>query len=170
MSSFSIIFISEIIKTRLDPIPDFHLRFHEEDSNVLIILEVQKGAETPYYYSGDGVLETYIRVVYRDFPASVSTSPRCVRINSFSPRSFSRRLNSEKADETLFRLILSDSLMQYPAHSLPCLFIVPIPQILRFTHPEYFCQLLSFRTDCWEQILKISEECLIILYCPLISP
>ena len=55
--------ISEPIKTRLDPIPEFKLRFHKtEDGKVLVILDVYKGDETPYYYSGDGVLEAYVRV------------------------------------------------------------------------------------------------------------
>ena len=50
--------ISEVIKTRLDPMPEFKLRFYQtEDGKVLIILDVYKGDETPYYYSGDGVLE-----------------------------------------------------------------------------------------------------------------
>ena len=55
--------ISEIIKSRLDPIPEFRLRFEQvEDGKVLIILDIFKGEETPYYYSGDGVLEAYVRV------------------------------------------------------------------------------------------------------------
>lgn len=55
--------ISETIKTRLDPIPEFKLRFHKtEERKVLVILDVYKGDETPYYYSGDGVLEAYVRV------------------------------------------------------------------------------------------------------------
>ena len=42
--------ISEAIKTRLDPIPEFKLRFHKtEDGKVLVILDVCKGDETPYY-------------------------------------------------------------------------------------------------------------------------
>ena len=50
--------ISEIIKTRMDPIPEFRLRFEQvEDGKVLIILDIFKGEETPYYYSGDGVLK-----------------------------------------------------------------------------------------------------------------
>lgn len=44
--------ISEVIKTRLDPMPEFKLRFYQnENSKVLIILDVYKGDETPYYYS-----------------------------------------------------------------------------------------------------------------------
>lgn len=29
---------------------------------ILLILDIYKGEETPYYYSGDGVMEAYIRV------------------------------------------------------------------------------------------------------------
>ena len=50
--------ISEVIKTRLNPIPEFKLRFHKSKyGKVLVVLDVYKGDETPYYYSGDGVLE-----------------------------------------------------------------------------------------------------------------
>ena len=52
-----------MIKTRLDPMPEFKLRFYQnENSKVLIILDVYKGDETPYYYSGDGVLEAYVHI------------------------------------------------------------------------------------------------------------
>lgn len=55
--------ISEIIKTRIDPLPEFNLRFHKtDDGKVLIILDIFRGDETPYYYSADGVLEAYVRV------------------------------------------------------------------------------------------------------------
>lgn len=55
--------ISEIIKNRLNPIPEFKLRFHKtEDEKVLVILDIFKGEETPYYYSADGDLEAYVRV------------------------------------------------------------------------------------------------------------
>lgn len=55
--------ISEIIKSRLTPIPEFKLRFHKtDDGKVLVVLDVYKGDETPYYYSGDGVLEAYVRI------------------------------------------------------------------------------------------------------------
>ena len=42
--------ISEILKTRMEPIPEFRLRFHRtEGGKVLLILDVFKGEETPYY-------------------------------------------------------------------------------------------------------------------------
>lgn len=54
--------ISETIKTRMNPIPEFKLSFHEEKGRVLIILDIYKGEETPYYYAADGVPEAYVRV------------------------------------------------------------------------------------------------------------
>lgn len=62
--------ISEIIKTRLNPIPEFKISFHTEDGNVLLIVQVSKGEETPYYYSGDGLLEAYVRIGNESVKAS----------------------------------------------------------------------------------------------------
>lgn len=71
--------ISETIKTRLDPIPEFKLRFHKnEDGKVLVILDVYKGDETPYYYSGDGVLEAYVRVGNESVKATATELKRLV--------------------------------------------------------------------------------------------
>lgn len=45
--------ISETIKSRLTPIPEFKLSFYKtDDGKILVILDVYKGDETPYYYSG----------------------------------------------------------------------------------------------------------------------
>ena len=54
--------ISEMIKSRLDPIPEFKIWFQKEEDKVLLIVDILKGEETPYYYSGDGVLEAYVRI------------------------------------------------------------------------------------------------------------
>ena len=71
--------ISETIKTRLDPIPEFKLRFHKtEDGKILVILDVYKGEETPYYYSGDGVLEAYVRVGNESVKATSTEVKRLV--------------------------------------------------------------------------------------------
>ena len=71
--------ISEVIKTRFDPIPEFKLRFHKtEDGKVLVILDVYKGDETPYYYSGDGVLEAYVRVGNESVKATATELKRLV--------------------------------------------------------------------------------------------
>ena len=71
--------ISEIIKSRLDPIPEFHLKFEQfEDGKVLIILDIFKGEETPYYYSGDGVLEAYVRIGNESVKATATELKRLV--------------------------------------------------------------------------------------------
>lgn len=54
--------ISEIIKSRLDPIPEFKLRFEQVDEKTVIVLDIMSGEDTPYYYSADGVLEAYVRI------------------------------------------------------------------------------------------------------------
>lgn len=70
--------ISEIIKTRLTPIPEFRLRFQQAEGKELIILDIFKGEETPYYYSGDGVLEAYIRVGNESVKASFTELKRLI--------------------------------------------------------------------------------------------
>ncbi len=70
--------ISEMIKTRLDPISEFKLRFHRESGKVLVILDVFKGEETPYYYSGDGVLEAYVRIGNESVKATSTELKRLV--------------------------------------------------------------------------------------------
>ncbi len=37
--------ISAIIKMRLDPIPEFKLRFHNEDGRILIILDIRRSTD-----------------------------------------------------------------------------------------------------------------------------
>ena len=71
--------ISEIIKNRLNPIPEFKLRFYKtEDEKVLIILDIFKGEETPYYYSADGALEAYVRVGNESVKATPTELKRLV--------------------------------------------------------------------------------------------
>ena len=70
--------ISEIIKTRLDPIPEFKLRFEKIEEKVLIILNVMPGEDTPYYYSADGVLEAYVRVGNESVKATAMEQKRLV--------------------------------------------------------------------------------------------
>ena len=61
--------ISEQIKTRLNPIPNFNLKFYETDNKLkLIILEVYAGDETPYYYAADGMLTAFCRIGNESVP------------------------------------------------------------------------------------------------------
>ncbi|MCD8380097.1 MAG: ATP-binding protein, partial [Lachnospiraceae bacterium] len=41
--------ISEIVKRRLDPIPQVVLEIHQEDGKDFVILRIPAGDETPYY-------------------------------------------------------------------------------------------------------------------------
>lgn len=54
--------ISECVKTKLDPVPDIHIEFKEIDRKKLILLHVDAGSETPYYYIGDKQRLAYIRI------------------------------------------------------------------------------------------------------------
>lgn len=55
--------ISEIIKARLEPVPKFHLLFQKTcEGKTLLLLDISKGEETPYYYTGDGVYEAFVRI------------------------------------------------------------------------------------------------------------
>ena len=77
--------ISEIIKTRMEPIPEFRLRFHRtEGGKVLLILDVFKGEETPYYYSGDGTLEAFVRIGNESHRAETPCSARQKHLLRFS--------------------------------------------------------------------------------------
>lgn len=58
---------------------NFCLRFEQvEDGKVLILLDIFKGEETPYYYSGDGVLEAYVRVGNESVKATSTELKRLV--------------------------------------------------------------------------------------------
>ena len=70
--------ISEMIKSRLNPIPEFKIRFQKEEDKVLLIVDILKGEETPYYYSGDGVLEAYVRIGNESVKASSTELKRLV--------------------------------------------------------------------------------------------
>lgn len=61
--------ISEIIKTKMDPIPQVIMEIHEEAGKEFVILRVPSGIETPYYYVGDGNRTAYIRVGNQSIPA-----------------------------------------------------------------------------------------------------
>lgn len=92
--------ISEIIKSRLDPIPEFNLRFCEEEGKKLVALDIYKGEETPYYYSGDGVLEAYIRVGNESVKATSTELKRLVLRGRNT--SFDSQISSYKAEDFAF--------------------------------------------------------------------
>ena len=65
-------FISEMIKARLDPVPEVQLIPIEREGHSLLEVKVKAGTLTPYYYYQDGTRTAYVRVgnesVYMMFP------------------------------------------------------------------------------------------------------
>lgn len=55
-------FISEAIKTKMDPVPVINLEFRNVDGKTLILLHVGQGDETPYYYTGDRQRIAFVRI------------------------------------------------------------------------------------------------------------
>lgn len=70
--------ISEIIKTKMDPIPQVVMENHTEDGKDFIILNVLPGQETPYYYVADGNRVAYVRVGNESIPADATALKRLV--------------------------------------------------------------------------------------------
>lgn len=55
-------FISEMIKARLDPVPEVQLIPIEHEGRSLLEVKVKAGVLTPYYYYQDGTRTAYVRV------------------------------------------------------------------------------------------------------------
>lgn len=70
--------ISEAIKFRISPIPEFKLRFEVIDDMKFVILDVYAGKDTPYYYAADGTTEAFIRVGNESVPANSAELKRLV--------------------------------------------------------------------------------------------
>jgi len=64
--------ISEAIKAHIDPIPEFNLSFAKAEDKEFIVLTVMPGAQTPYYYIGDGQMQAFVRVGNESVVASMS--------------------------------------------------------------------------------------------------
>lgn len=70
--------ISEAVKSKMDPIPTIDLQIRQEDGKEFILLHVSAGAETPYYYIGDGGRIAYIRVGNESVQATATDLKRLV--------------------------------------------------------------------------------------------
>ena len=92
--------ISEIIKLRLDPVPEFKLRFEKADNRTVIVLDIMSGDDTPYYYSADGVLEAYIRVGNESVKATAMEQKRLIMKGR--NKSFDTQVSSYKASDYAF--------------------------------------------------------------------
>ena len=54
--------ISEMIKSLMDPIPEFDLSLHAEDGRKFVLVSVKAGTTTPYYVFLRGHRDAYIRI------------------------------------------------------------------------------------------------------------
>lgn len=70
--------ISEIIKIKMDPIPQVEVEICSESDKQFIVLKVSSGIETPYYYVGDGNRIAFIRVGNESIPAGAVDLKRLV--------------------------------------------------------------------------------------------
>ena len=82
-------FISQKIKERIDPVPQVNMKIESVDGKDLLVLHVQGGDDTPYYYMGDSVLETFVRIGNESVVADATEHKRLVlngRNSSFDAR------------------------------------------------------------------------------------
>ena len=70
--------ISEIVKSKMDPIPQIILEHHSDNGKDFVIVKVPAGQETPYYYIGDGNRIAYVRVGNESVPADAAALKRLV--------------------------------------------------------------------------------------------
>ena len=61
--------VSELIKSRILPMPNITLTAHTENGKDFLTLIVKPGRSTPYYYFADGVKQAYIRLGNESIPA-----------------------------------------------------------------------------------------------------
>ena len=70
--------ISEIMKVKMDPVPQTQMELYSENGRDMIILRIASGAETPYYYVGEGNRTAYVRIGNESVPASAADLKRLV--------------------------------------------------------------------------------------------
>lgn len=61
---------SEIVKSKLDPVPDFTITFDKIADKIVMIVKVEPGDMTPYYYIGDGQQIAFDRIGNESNPAT----------------------------------------------------------------------------------------------------
>ena len=64
--------ISEMIKTKIEPLPKINLKHYLIENKNIIILYVYAGKETPYYFTDSGNQIAYIRIGNESIPAKNS--------------------------------------------------------------------------------------------------
>ena len=98
-------FISQKIKERIDPVPQIVMKIEQVEGKEVLILHVLQGDETPYYYMGDGMLETYVRIGNESVVADATEHKRLVLRGRNS--SFDARPSDESFDDYAFTKLRS---------------------------------------------------------------
>ena len=62
--------ISEIIKTKMDSVPDFDMEIQEIEEKIILILTIFQGKNTPYFVVDGGTRTAYKRVGNQSVPAN----------------------------------------------------------------------------------------------------
>ncbi len=70
--------ISEMIKSLMDPIPEFDLSLHAEDGRKFVLVSVKAGTTTPYYVFLKGHRDAYIRIGNESVKANSTDLKRLV--------------------------------------------------------------------------------------------
>lgn len=70
--------ISEIIKDKMDPVPQVDMQIRSENGLKFIVLNVLSGSETSYYYVGDGNRIAFVRIGNRSETANAPELKRLV--------------------------------------------------------------------------------------------
>ena len=63
-------YISEVIKTKIEAIPDFDMEIKELDGKYILILHIFPGSNTPYFYVDSGSRTAYVRIGNQSVVAS----------------------------------------------------------------------------------------------------
>ncbi|MDE7465371.1 MAG: putative DNA binding domain-containing protein [Muribaculaceae bacterium] len=83
---------SEIVKQKIDPIPPFYFNYEVIDGKTIMIVTVEPGDQTPYYYIGDGQQIAYYRMGNESIPATA------IKIRELVLRGTNRSFDSLSTD------------------------------------------------------------------------
>lgn len=93
-------FVSQKIKERIDPVPQINMKMEQVNGKEILLLHVLPGNDTPYYYLGDGLLETFVRIGNESVIAEATEHKRLVLKGHNS--SFDARPSGESFDDYAF--------------------------------------------------------------------
>lgn len=100
-------FISEIIKTKIDAIPDFDIEIKEISGKHVLILSIYPGLNTPYFYVDSGSRLAYKRIENQSVPVSR------VDLINLSLKGEKRSYDSLPSDKGLSDVSFSDLSREY---------------------------------------------------------